>query len=87
MHLLGFALQHDLQRNGNLAENEALLPVWQLIAHISNNGSGQGDDSFAGLCDILGISTGRDAAPMYGSDTKLLFWAEYPTAPPVKVFR
>lgn len=80
-----FDWQHDLQRNGNLAENAELVPVWQLMANISNKGLG--DDSFAGLCDILGISTQRDSAPMYASDTKLLFWAEYPTAPPVKVFR
>lgn len=63
------------------------MPVWKLIAHTGNNGNGTFDDTFAGLCDILGISTGRDAAPVYGSDTVLLYWSEYPTAPAVKVFR
>lgn len=86
--LMDFDSQPDVQRNGILAENDSLVPVWRLIAQTSSR-----EESFVGLCSILGISDPTDldgsctTSTMYGSATVHLHWAEYPAAPHVKVFR
>lgn len=48
---INLCVQPDVQLNGILAENEKLVSVWRLIGQTSNR-----DESFVGLCAILGIN-------------------------------
>lgn len=49
-NLYGFALQTDIQKNGDLANNASLKSVWQMLAHMHQ------EDCGLGLKEIIGIS-------------------------------
>lgn len=58
-----------------------LKSVWKLLATMSAK------DCLLGLKYVLGISSSSDSLQMICSDSVNCYWSDFPTAPPVKMFR
>lgn len=70
----------DIQKNGDLAQNQALRSVWHLLAHMSR------EDCMLGLKAILEIKSENDLTPMPRSDFSNVTWSDFPASGSVKVY-
>jgi WD repeat-containing protein mio len=71
----------DIQRNGELAQNPILKPVWQLLAHMTRK------DGMLGLKTILGVSNSIENPSMSRSESMSLPWHDFPDSGVLKIYK